>query len=173
MNARAESVADLSVTTGAHHQWVDDVVRFCCRTIDGMARAIGRLDDTTVNAVPPELPGANSPYALVTHALGALEWWTGHMVCGHPSSRDRDAEFRATGTVTELLDATRAAKTRLQVIAPEFAAGTTIAGTPRTTIALDGEWTIGACLIHAYEELAQHLGHLEITVDLLARDPPG
>jgi hypothetical protein len=151
----------------------DDFLRFCCRTIDGMARAVERLDDTTVNAVPPQLPGANSPYALVTHALGALEWWTGHMVCGHPSSRDRAAEFGATGTVEELLAATDAAKARLHAIGPELAAATTIAGRPRTTIPLDGEWTIGACLIHAYEELAQHLGHLEITVDLLGNEPPG
>lgn len=149
---------------------VDDIVRFCERTIDGMARAIARLDDTTVNAGPPGLAGANSPYVLVTHALGALEWWTGHMVCGHPSSRDRAAEFGAGGTVAELVDATEAAKARLRAIAPELAAATTIAGTPVTTIPLDGEWTIGACLIHAYEELAQHLGHLEITVDLLAHD---
>lgn len=151
----------------------DDFLRFCCRTIDGMVRAVGRLDDASVNAVPPQLPGANSPYALVTHALGALEWWTGHMVCGHPSSRDRDAEFRATGTVAELLEAAQAAKARLRAIAPELAAATTIAGTPRTTIPLVGEWTIGACLIHAYEELAQHLGHLEVTVDLLTHEPPG
>ncbi|MFN3216641.1 MAG: DinB family protein [Acidimicrobiales bacterium] len=151
---------------------VDDVVRFCCRTIDGMVRAVGRLDDTAVNAVPSQLPGVNSPYALVTHALGALEWWTGHMVCGHPSTRERDAEFRAAGSVPELLAAAEAAKERLQAIAPELAAATTIAGTPRTTIPLAGDWTVGACLIHAYEELAQHLGHLEITVDLIAHDPP-
>lgn len=157
----------------AGHIPVEDFVRFCERTIDGMVRAVGRLDDTTVNAVPPQLPGANSPYGLVTHALGALEWWTGHMVCGHPSSRDRDAEFRAAGSVTELVAAAAAAKDRLRAIAPELAAATTIAGTPRTTVPLVGEWTVGACLIHAYEELAQHLGHLEITVDLLAHDPPG
>ena len=36
-----------------------------------------------------------------------------------------------------------------------------------TTSYLDGEWTVGAALIHAYEELAQHLGHLEITADLV------
>lgn len=151
---------------------VEDLVRFCERTIDGMVRALDRLDDTTVVAVPPQLPGANSPYALVTHALGALEWWTGHMVCGHPSTRDRDAEFRATGTVAEAVTAAEAAKPRLRALAPELAAATSIAGTPRTTIPLEGDWTVGACLIHAYEEIAQHLGHLEITVDLLLADPP-
>lgn len=151
---------------------VEDFVRFCERTIDGMVRTLGRLDDATVNAVPPQLPGANSPFALVTHTFGALEWWTGHMVCGYPSSRDRDAEFRASGSVAELLAAAEAAKTQLRHIAPEIAAATAIAGTPRTTVPLDGEWTVGACLIHAYEELAQHLGHLEITVDLLADDLP-
>jgi hypothetical protein len=151
---------------------VEDFVRFCVRTIDGMIRALDRLDDATVVAVPPQLPGANSPYALVTHALGALEWWTGHMVCGHPSTRDRDAEFRAGGTVAEAVAAAEAGKARIRSLAPELAAATSIAGTPRTSIPLEGDWTIGACLIHAYEELAQHLGHLEITVDLLLCDTP-
>lgn len=147
--------------------WVADLVRFCERTIDAMIGAIGRLDDTTVGEVPPGLPGANSPYALVTHALGALEWWTGHMVCGHPSARDRAGEFAASGTVAELVDAARAARARIRALEPELAAATAIAGTPRTTVPLVGPWTVDACLLHAYEELAQHLGHLEITVDLL------
>ena len=28
-------------------------------------------------------------------------------------------------------------------------------------------WTEGAALIHTYEELAQHLGHMDITRDIL------
>ena len=31
-------------------------------------------------------------------------------------------------------------------------------------------WTQGAAMIHTYEELAQHLGHMDITRDLLLRD---
>lgn len=48
-----------------------------------------------------------------------------------------------------------------------LAAAADIAPEPRSEQDLDPEWTVSACLIHAYEEMAQHLGHLEITVDLL------
>ena len=71
---------------------VEDFVLFCERTIGGMRRAVDRLDDTTINELP-DLPNPNSPFQLVTHALGSCEWWTAHIVCGHRSNRVRDDEF--------------------------------------------------------------------------------
>ena len=145
---------------------LDDFVDFSERTLDGYVRVLERLDDTTVNECPP-IRGASSPFQLTTHALGAFNWWTSHMVCGHPSTRDRDAEFRANGTVDALRHAIDATRTELQAIVPELAAATELLGEPRTHIPLGRPWTVGASLLHAYEELAQHLGHLEMTVDLL------
>ena len=55
----------------------------------------------------------------------------------------------------------------LEELRPEMAAATELAHTASTQTPLDGEWTVGAALIHAYEELAQHLGHLEMTADVL------
>ena len=130
---------------------VDEFVLFCERTIGGMVATLDRLDDTTVNALPP-LPEPNSAFQLVTHALGACEWWTAHVVCGHPSARERAA----------------AATARLRHLAPELAAATDLAVEARTETPLAAEWTVGTALLHTYEELAQHLGHLEITVDLVA-----
>ena len=148
---------------------VDDFLLFCDRTIDGYREALERLDDDLINAVPP-VPGANTPYRLVVHALGACDWWTSHIVLGHPSDRDRDAEFVATGTVTDATDALAVAWARLEALRPELETADTVHGNPSTTKPLGAEWTVGACLIHAYEELAQHLGHLEVTVDLLLAD---
>lgn len=145
---------------------VEDFIRFCERTIGFHADAVRRLDDQQVNTVP-RLPGANSPYRLVTHALAACEWWTGHIVCGRPSARDRDSEFRSAGTVADLVAATEAAVVRLRQLEPELDAATELRHPAHTTAPLLGEWTVGAALMHTYEELAQHLGHLEITVDLI------
>lgn len=142
------------------------MVLFCERTIDGMRAAIGRLDDESVNAQPP-LPGPNSPYQLVHHALSAAVWWAEHIICGYPSERDRDAEFVATGTVAALGAQADAAVARLRALIPEIDAATELAAEARTSVPLDAEWTVSTALIHAYEELAQHLGHLEITVDLV------
>lgn len=145
---------------------IDEFLLFCDRTIDGMVRAASRLTDAEVT-MAPDLPGANSPYRLVTHALGACAWWTGHIVCGHESERNRDAEFNATGSVADLAAAAAAAKEHLRLILPELRAATELRHEARTQVPLEGDWTVGAALLHAYEELAQHLGHLEITVDLL------
>ncbi len=144
----------------------DDFVRFCERTIDGMVAAVRRLDDDEVNR-PPPLVGGNTPYQLVTHALSACAWWTSHIVCGRPSSRDRDSEFRARGPVAELENAAAHSKAALRDLLPTLATADRLHGVPMTQTELDGEWTVGAALIHAYEELAQHLGHLEVTVDLI------
>ena len=98
---------------------------------------------------------------------GAMDWWAGHIILGEPSDRDRDSEFTATGTCADALEACSAARTRLEAWAPQIAATSALAIQPETQTPLAGDWTVGAALIHIYEELAQHLGHLEITVDLL------
>lgn len=143
-----------------------DFLLFCDRTIDGMTRAVQRLDDESVNVAPP-LPGANTPFQLVTHALAAAEYWVSHHVCGLPSSRVRDNEFRASGTVADLVAAAETTRRRLRELGPQIDAATEVHFEPTTSTPLGTDWTVGAALLHAYEELAQHLGHLEITVDLL------
>lgn len=145
---------------------VDDFVLFCERTITGMRTAIARCDVEQLNALP-ELPAPNSPFQLVTHALSACEYWTSHIVAGHPTDRERDLEFTAVGTAAELHTQADALVARLHELAPELRAATSLANPAHTTTPLGDEWTVGAALIHAYEELAQHLGHLEITVDLV------
>lgn len=149
------------------HITVDDFIVFSERTITGMGRSLDRLDDETVNAIPP-LPAPNSPYQLVTHALAACEWWTSHIICGYPTDRDRDAEFTSSGPVADLSARADQVVARLHELRPELAAATELSHEARTAIPLHDEWTVGGALIHAYEELAQHLGHLEITVDLVS-----
>jgi len=145
---------------------VDDFVLFCGRTIDGMRRSVDRLDDTTVNRTP-DLPGPNSPFQLMTHALGAAQWWTAHIVCGHPSGRVRDDEFASSGSIAELHRTADDLVALLHDLVPEMQAATELSHSAHTELPLEEEWTVGTALIHAYEELAQHLGHLEITVDLV------
>ena len=145
---------------------VEDFLLFCNRTLDGYERALERLDDTSVNALPST--GGSSPFQLVTHAVAATRWWTAHHVCGHEVARDRDAEFLAAGSVAEATRQVADFRILLDELAPEMAAATRVHGGPSTQTPLGAEWTVGACLIHAYEELAQHLGHLEVTVDLVA-----
>ena len=48
------------------------------------------------------IPEANSLFALATHLVGAAEFWVLALAGGRQIARDRDAEFRASGTYQEL-----------------------------------------------------------------------
>ena len=152
-----------------------DFLEVCDRALTGMARILQDLGDDLANA-RPDLPGANSPFAIVTHCLGVLDFWVGGCVAGRDVMRDRDAEFAATGHVTDLVARVRLAGERLAA---------DIAGVDTTEPAIADRdhpllrepVTKGAAVLHAYEELAQHHGQLELTRDVLrdaaARAPRG
>lgn len=146
-----------------------DFTYFCERSIDFMAAGLGRLDEHTVNA-KPDLPGSNSPAQLVTHALAACEWWTAHIILGDHVDRVRSEEFTTISTIAELVELTETTKARLRLLAPQLAQATELAFEPSPTSPLGTEWTVGLALMHVYEELAQHLGHLDITIDLVSKD---
>ncbi|MEM9200897.1 MAG: DinB family protein [Actinomycetota bacterium] len=144
-----------------------DFLVFCRRTIAGIEETVERIGDAHIN-VRPDLPGVSTPYQLATHTFAAATFWCAHVVCGRPTSRVRDDEFVAVGTVDELRARAQDLVALLEELAPEMATATELANPPpQTQNPLEGEWTVGAALIHAYEELAQHLGHLEMTADVL------
>jgi len=147
---------------------ITDFEVFCHRSFAGVLAVVDRLGDDLINEQPPQT-GGSSPYALVAHIVGACEWWVGHMVVGDASERVRDDEFAASGTTADLHDLIGDWLALLGARRPAIEAATSLHAVPQTQIPLIGEWTVGAALIHAYEELAQHLGHLEITADLLLR----
>ncbi|WP_333618298.1 mycothiol transferase [Dietzia sp.] len=135
--------------------------------LDGYAAALGTLDDERVNASP--VPGVvNSAFALVIHVDGMAKFWLGSFVAGEDIDRDRDSEFRATGTVAEaraLLDALRprlAEWVRIALaegIRNRAARGTSV----RDFANASPEWVLD----HVLHEFAQHLGHLEVCRDVL------
>ena len=142
----------------------DDVLWFASDALDQMVVALRRLGDERVNE-RPDLPGANTPFAIVTHCLGVLEWWGGAVVAGRRVTRDRDAEFVATGRADELVERVDAAGARLaaDVAGVEWAAPPEVVTNPDRP---DGR-TKGGVLLHLLEELYQHLGQLELTRDVL------
>jgi hypothetical protein len=142
-------------------------LHFVDRALDGMAAVLTELGDDLANR-RPDLPGANSPYAIVTHCLGVLSFWGGQVVGGREVPRDRGAEFTATGPVPELVE-------RVHAVRARFAADVE-AAVPADPCRRDAppnyrDTPIGAnqgmALLHVHEELAQHHGHLELTRDVL------
>ena len=137
------------------------------RHLDQMSAAAAELGDDLVN-VAPGPPGANSAYQIVFHCCGMLEWWTRAAILGLEVDRDRDAEFVATGTVAQLTARVAAVRTQCVSDLARIEPDAPLRGDPSaeyqgTPI---GETAAGA-LMHVFEELAQHHGHLDVTRDLV------
>jgi hypothetical protein len=97
-----------------------------------------------------------------------MEYWGGAMVAGRPIERDRDAEFRATGEVGDLVRRTRQARRQLDADLAGLEPLAPPRGTPEPEDAdLPLARTQGGVLVHVYEELAQHRGQMEVTRDVL------
>ena len=145
---------------------IDEYLTFCDRSLDGYAACVRELGDAHVISSLTGLEGSNSAFALVAHIVGVMGRWGRTVNRGIVVPRDRDAEFTSTGTVEEALELLALGRARLHEDAHAADLGAAPVNPPtgrdRTAYA-----TQGAVLIHVYEELAQHLGHLEVTRDVL------
>jgi bifunctional pyridoxal-dependent enzyme with beta-cystathionase and maltose regulon repressor activities/uncharacterized damage-inducible protein DinB len=155
----------------------DDFLYFVDRAVRGMAGIVADLGDDRA-CTKPDLPGANTPYGLLTHCLGVIEYWAGKLVAGRDVARDRAAEFMATGTVTDLLARVDEvlAQLALDVAAASSDSPPRLAPDPWSR-GPDRRLTQGGMLLHVYEEVAQHYGQMEVLRDALrvgpaAFDPP-
>ena len=108
----------------------------------------------------------NTFFALATHTVGAGEFWILEAAGGRSIDRNRSAEFTATGSVEHL----RARFDRwLADSADVFATidDATLASTferlanPEQGISA-ARLTRAACIAHALEHTAVHLGHLQL-----------
>ena len=149
---------------------LDDVLVHIDRALDGILATVAELDDETANR-RPDFDGANTPYALVAHCCGMLEFWGGQVLAGREVQRDRGAEFFAAGSVADLPQLVREQRAQLAKDLVGFDGAAAPVGTLRERdIGRPYTRTQGGCLMHIYEELAQHRGQLEVTVDILTAD---
>lgn len=150
---------------------LDDVLTHIDRALRGMRATLAHLGDERANR-RPELDGANSPYVIVRHCLGVMEFWGGQVIGCRTVDRDRDAEFMATGDVHSLLTLMSAQRARLDADLADFDGAAAPRG-PMDDRERDDlpefTRTQGGVLLHLYEELAQHRGHLDLTADLVMR----
>ncbi|MCZ6875280.1 MAG: DUF664 domain-containing protein [bacterium] len=144
----------------------EDFLTLINQALDGMLQIAEELGDERVN-LRPNLPDANSPYAILTHCVGLTRYWIGEILAGRPSHRDREAEFNASGTIADIRQAIHDLQAQL----------------PADIAQVQGEQPIvyplsarhqhlqdrrqGAVLLQCCRELTQHHGHLDLTRDLL------
>jgi hypothetical protein len=147
--------------SAADYLWFSDLA------LGIMASIVEELGDELANR-HPDISGANTPYAVLTHCLGVLEYWGGATVAGRTIQRDRAAEFTAAGPVAPLVERVAQARRRLS----QDLSGLESAEEP-AHVRRDPDdpvpytETKGAVLLHVLEELFQHLGHMELTRDIL------
>jgi hypothetical protein len=144
-----------------------DCLWYVEEALDGMVGIVTDLGDELANRAP-DLPDANSPFAILTHCLGVLEDWGGSYIAGRVIERDREAEFHASGSVDDLVAEAERAREQLGIDLASFEPFLPVLGTIDPTEAdLPFYRSQGGALFHIYEELAQHQGQMEITRDLL------
>lgn len=146
---------------------IDDYLWFVGRAVRGMSRIVEELGDERAN-LRASVPGANSAYALLTHCLGVIEFWAGHLVSGRPATRDREAEFHAHGPIRPLLDRVGDVLAGLgdDVRAADSTAPLRITP-PAWSQGPNRELNQAAALLHIFEEMSQHLGQMEVLRDMV------
>ena len=127
-------------------------------TLDG-------LDEGQLNWRPPA-PNANSLYALATHTMGNVEENLLGVLAGQPVERDRDGEFQASGTTTDLL---RERWATLRARIPEALANLPPGALDRQDYPHPRRGIISGreALLIVARHAAEHAGQAELTRDLL------
>lgn len=140
--------------------------------LDGMLTIVETLGDERVNQRPNNMANTNSPFAIVTHCIGLTHFFVGVVLAGRQVPRDRDAEFRAVGSVADLRQQVRALQQHLQDDITHVRGDQPPAFPDVLRQPAQRTWTQGRFLLQCYKELAQHLGHLELTRDVMLGQGP-
>jgi hypothetical protein len=138
---------------------------------DGMVQIVEELGDGRINLRPHNLPNTNSPFVILTHCVGLTRYWLGAVLAGRQVQRDREAEFRAQGTVAEIRQTVRELQQQIQDDI-KHVRGDQLSAFPEVVRPQMQTWTQGHFLLQCYKELAQHHGHLELTRDVLLGHGP-
>ncbi len=111
-------------------------------------------------------PGMNSLAVIVTHLTGAERFWIGDVAGRRPSGRVREEEFHVQGLNSETL---RAGMAKNLALAREVLAELSLAGLgqERNVAGEERPRTAGWALLHALEHTGLHLGHVQLTRQLL------
>jgi uncharacterized damage-inducible protein DinB len=134
-------------------------------SLDAMRAAIAGASADALNRRPAG-DDTNPIAVLVVHALNSSRWWLGVALGGPVPERDRPSEFLTTvagaDELLEVFDAIAADCRALLSTDATFDPGA-IREDPRDGDRVTAAWA----LIHAVEHLREHLGHVELTRQLL------
>lgn len=143
---------------------VTEIWSFLNETIERMLAVAGELSDQELHWSPLD-QGSNSVAVLLTHTMGSLEETIVQVLAGEEVGRDRDAEFVERGvTAAVLADQWAGHRARLE---PVFAAVNSGQLSAVHTHPRRGDVTGRNVLLGALTHAREHLGHAELTRDLI------
>ncbi len=128
------------------------------------------LPEEALNRTLP-LPETNSLFALATHIAGSTEFLVLKVGFGQAIARDRDAEFRAQGSLADLeqryerlIGALHAA---LDGVDPATLDKPADLPAANRSWAGDGPVSVRDCVLHAIDHDGIHCGHIQLTRQVL------
>ena len=139
--------------------------------LDGMVHIVETLGDERINLRPNNMANTNSPFVILTHCVGLTRYFFGVALAGRQVHRDRDAEFRAQGTVAEIRQTVRELQQQVQEDL-KHVRGDQPTAFPDAVRPPHRTWTQGRFVLQCYKELAQHHGHMELTRDVMLGHGP-
>jgi len=145
---------------------------FMNNALEGMLNIAEELGDERVNQRPNNMENTSTPFIILTHCVGLTRYWLGSMVAGRPDTRDRDAEFRAQGTVADLRQAVQALQSDIREDLEKVKFDQPTAN-PDAVREQMKTWKQGQFLLQCTKELFQHYGHMELTRDVMLGRGPG
>jgi uncharacterized damage-inducible protein DinB len=144
-------------------QFYNDYLERLQRLHDDAKAALEGLDVQSLESIP--LAGANSLSVLVVHTTGAERFWIGDVAMKDPSNRNRDSEFLAAGLSRE--DLVKRLDASLSYIR-QAVEGLSLEDLEQPRFTPDKrEVTVGWCLAHTLSHTATHVGHMQVTRQLL------
>lgn len=114
----------------------------------------------------PLTSNTNSIYAILYHLKGSEEYWIKEIVGEESVNRDREAEFHASGQISEILEHWE----RLDSISNDILGKLNCSNleesrTPTIPTRFVSH-TVRGCILHVISHYATHLGHIELTRQL-------
>jgi uncharacterized damage-inducible protein DinB len=128
--------------------------------------AIRELNDEGANWHPLQ-EGTNSIYAILSHIMSADNFWVRQVISGEAVRRDREADFRASGKLMELLTRWEKAWIEIESILGKLSHAQlsevrSLPFRPERKESVTVQWII----LHLISHHATHLGHIQLTRQL-------
>lgn len=151
-------------------------------SVASMLEHIARKVMRELEGVTPEdlnrqlaLPECNTLFALATHLVGSGEFWVLVKVGKREIPRDRPAEFRSSGDVEALRERYERWIQRVHEVLDTFPDErlSEALEPPASSLSTPAPETrdVHYALLHAVEHSALHLGHIQLTRQLLGYSP--